>query len=960
MVWDKTKRKMLVLKRAKGILTKSPKTASELEPRAAKTAAQAAQIAHDKSKQKHDGPLGIRNDNSDTHKTLPAFPNQPGDVGLTELVQEINEIGTDTPPRPEQKPSPQRNPVGTEIITQRLNERPIKLPADVPAELPTGHTVATSAQLDPEVESESNVGSIANTIIDETTPDTTPDSIYDSASNPVPEPAPGPATEPTIKDIVDSTHEPNITAVDASAEMLGRICDLFRETKEKCIELRVPNPESPEGVEGAVRNALERYQSASGELVSLEKKVEELTNDQKELNERLARKAKDLKECEGDLKASEEALKKEGEINKVLEGTNRTLKSEIKKEAETNKLLSNIAETLRDEIESKKKTIGELQGRTEALKHDLQQKSLAVEKLQVTVDMQQSEIQKQTKTIKEHQGTIWQLQADTQTKVGTIHELNETVKTLQYEIQDQTKTIKELQGTAKTLRGEISELKIGHNTELRNVRNQHSTEISGLKNKHHTDLEHLRSQYASHIAEIEGAYGIEISSLNDTIFELENDKKKLRQTHDGKLRSIDIEHQKEVTRLKLRIEQLERNEETLRNTHQSTLRNMKDFHQGDKAQAMEEVKGKAEAEKFQTQRRHEQEIERLKTNFVKERMDWHGTHQNTKNGYENQLADAVARHKEEIAALNARIAELESSAEAKEERMRKEFQAEQEKAKNDFVARTSGYRKKIETLKGALVAREHFKGLSDPQIAARFQKLASEVDEFSRVPWDTRKQENWPFPENTLRRSENTRKLKKHIVQSSIWYILHRRIFFTPFQVLGEEGELLQREWTQGYGRGKNSKEFPHWPEPSEGSEKWRSDRVKECLEALEQARNPSEERQKRKQGYNQTLGTAVEEISQAVKRISLLDERKLQTLQDLVRLAGRLWLDIGSQRHRIIVVVPGSSENVLKGTKTGSKPIELVLKPEVRRFGNSQGQELDRVDVVGGCKGEYESYDPR
>jgi hypothetical protein len=92
-----------------------------------------------------------------------------------------------------------------------------------------------------------------------------------------------------------------------------------------------------------------------------------------------------------------------------------------------------------------------------------------------------------------------------------------------------------------------------------------------------------------------------------------------------------------------------------------------------------------------------------------------------------------------------------------------------------------------------------------------------------------------------------------------------------------------------------------------------------------------------------------VEETFQAIEKVATLGLKERQVLNDLVRLAARLWLDICSQRCRILVVLPNSSGNVLKATKGGCPSLKLVVKPEIRRTGNSHGQDPTKEEIVGG-----------
>ena len=110
----------------------------------------------------------------------------------------------------------------------------------------------------------------------------------------------------------------------------------------------------------------------------------------------------------------------------------------------------------------------------------------------------------------------------------------------------------------------------------------------------------------------------------------------------------------------------------------------------------------------------------------------------------------------------------------------------------------------IEALKRVLVKRDRdLKSMNDRELALRFQDLASELDDFSRVQWDNRREATWPFSGRVLRESGNERRSKQHVIKNTIWVILYERIFCTPFRVFGTEGKLMEQDWTEKYGLGE-------------------------------------------------------------------------------------------------------------------------------------------------------------
>ena len=90
-----------------------------------------------------------------------------------------------------------------------------------------------------------------------------------------------------------------------------------------------------------------------------------------------------------------------------------------------------------------------------------------------------------------------------------------------------------------------------------------------------------------------------------------------------------------------------------------------------------------------------------------------------------------------------------------------------------------------------MVKKDHFKAMSDRDLALRFKDLASEIDDFSRMRWDNKQEVIWPFPEKVLRKSDKERRLKQHVIQNTIWVILYERIFCTPFRVFRTAGKRI-------------------------------------------------------------------------------------------------------------------------------------------------------------------------
>jgi hypothetical protein len=149
----------------------------------------------------------------------------------------------------------------------------------------------------------------------------------------------------------------------------------------------------------------------------------------------------------------------------------------------------------------------------------------------------------------------------------------------------------------------------------------------------------------------------------------------------------------------------------------------------------------------------------------------------------------------------AEILRLQSAHDAELDRLKTEFNAQKSKLQDDHAQQESRLKGDIEALNGALVAREHLKPLSDHGLSSQFLDLASDIDYVARHEWKYN-QTDWT---NELlgQVSTNQRKLKKQILQQSLWIVLYEHIFYSPFRVLGEEGQSLETQWTDAFSKGR-------------------------------------------------------------------------------------------------------------------------------------------------------------
>lgn len=140
------------------------------------------------------------------------------------------------------------------------------------------------------------------------------------------------------------------------------------------------------------------------------------------------------------------------------------------------------------------------------------------------------------------------------------------------------------------------------------------------------------------------------------------------------------------------------------------------------------------------------------------------------------------------------------------------------------------------------------------------------------------------------------------------------------------------------------------WPRPFPDTEKWRYEEVKKCLDALDRGEVDL------KQAYESSLASAAQELSNAIGSVTSINNDTLNEMKALGRKASRLWLQMGTQRCRILIFIPDSIKSPIQRNSRRGRNTELVILPEMRRIGNSQGEELDPETAVAVCKGEYSS----
>ena len=138
---------------------------------------------------------------------------------------------------------------------------------------------------------------------------------------------------------------------------------------------------------------------------------------------------------------------------------------------------------------------------------------------------------------------------------------------------------------------------------------------------------------------------------------------------------------------------------------------------------------------------------------------------------------------------------------------------------------------------------------------------------------------------------------------------------------------------------------------------------MKECRNALRQAVDSEwDPRAKLKIGFQETLKDIREEFTSTVGEMVVLADVNVRAMDKIAKKAANVWLEFGMQRCRIVMVFGASSlkpaQDRIKKAREGK--MELVVIPELKRYGNSKGLELHTEATVSGCGGEKISVSMR
>jgi len=198
---------------------------------------------------------------------------------------------------------------------------------------------------------------------------------------------------------------------------------------------------------------------------------------------------------------------------------------------------------------------------------------------------------------------------------------------------------------------------------------------------------------------------------------------------------------------------------------------------------------------------------------------------------------------------------------------------------------------------------------------------------------------------------------------------LFRLIFCSPFRILGEEGIKREKDWNRHFAPGKTA-DTAHlqdpdkktdgeetsgykWPMPTAVSEKFRYETCEAALDALTKPSSPDGPL---RSSFVKNQGPFHEQFFEMIEDYVEVTEKREQDLSKFLTETTRMWLVFSTQRYRIRMILPGSSESnpekKMKLAQDGGD-LEFTVLPMLQRHGNAQGAQLQEVSVISGFDGK-------
>jgi hypothetical protein len=162
-------------------------------------------------------------------------------------------------------------------------------------------------------------------------------------------------------------------------------------------------------------------------------------------------------------------------------------------------------------------------------------------------------------------------------------------------------------------------------------------------------------------------------------------------------------------------------------------------------------------------------------------------------------------------------------------------------------------------------------------------------------------------------------------------------------------------QWTEGFRQN-----YFCWPAASFDSEKWRYETIRPGQAALQVQTSEYDPRTKLRNAYQENVQLVQKSLKEELARVADLDEKAMQTIKTIATNVSEAWVLFGTQRCRLFFVFEDLKVTVepRESDASSGQSVELLVKPDLRRLGNADGESLDKELSVSGCDGEIKMFE--
>jgi hypothetical protein len=529
-----------------------------------------------------------------------------------------------------------------------------------------------------------------------------------------------------------------------------------------------------------------------------------------------------------------------------------------------------------------------------------------------------------------------------------------------------SKTTKELDNKIDQLKSEITRLVEDHRIEEEGLHLQ----LSELERQHALDVEGIKRNHAIFLAEEEQKHQ---SALQAEIEAWSGKTNKMQQGHEVEILTWE-------GRLATKEKQHESEQFKINSEWNEKLVQMTSSHGVERSQWQQELAAKEESHTFEQRRitlqwkqevaemakRHESEISGLEETIDDLKEEHVNQMDLMREEHEKKAASIRDNHESELAQWGIQAEKVQEQHNSQLAKLRHQLDEINGKHAAELKELRSTFEHELDAYSAALLARDKFKPTPDEQLRDFFLALVQDVESISQLEWKEDRKK-WP-PQLIRRLSKNQRGLKQQILQDIIWHCLQEYIFCSPFRILGEEGKVLEKQWNDAYGKGlcplptsaffgchiligadpRFDKGSYVWPKPTMQTERWRYTTVTECRATLKEPASELELRARIKKGFKSSLDKLKESLATRITEIADFSRESAQATDKMTIKAVNMWLEFGMQRCRILI-----TENREEEGENAKKAQYLLVRPQLKRHGKSDGYDLDIEEVINGCEGE-------